>query len=110
MSYASILYFLFWAGAFALMMRFGCGAHVMGHGRGHEGHPSDLSSGSHDMSGMVAPETTVDPVCGMTIRTSEAKSLLHEGHAYYFCSQTCREKFEAAPDGFATRVNPTLLT
>ena len=31
MSWTSISYFLLWAAAFALMMRFGCGAHVFGH-------------------------------------------------------------------------------
>ncbi len=31
----SLIYFLIWGGLFFLMMRFGCGAHVMGHGHGH---------------------------------------------------------------------------
>jgi hypothetical protein len=26
---------LFWAGMFFVMMRFGCGAHIMGHGHHH---------------------------------------------------------------------------
>ena len=37
----SILYFLFWAGLFVVLMRFGCGAHVMGHGHHHDDSPSD---------------------------------------------------------------------
>jgi hypothetical protein len=31
MQLETVLYFLFWAGLFFVMMRFGCGAHVMGH-------------------------------------------------------------------------------
>ncbi|MCK9994604.1 MAG: hypothetical protein Dbin4_03124 [Alphaproteobacteria bacterium] len=30
----SLLYFALWAGLIFVMMRFGCGAHIMGHG-GH---------------------------------------------------------------------------
>ena len=29
------LYFLLWGAFFFVMMRFGCGAHIMGHGHGH---------------------------------------------------------------------------
>ena len=29
------LYFLLWGAFFFMMMRFGCGAHIMGHGHGH---------------------------------------------------------------------------
>ena len=31
----NILYLLLWAGVFFFMMRFGCGAHIMGHGHHH---------------------------------------------------------------------------
>ncbi len=31
-----VLYYGFWAGLFFLMMRFGCGAHIMGHHRHHD--------------------------------------------------------------------------
>ena len=30
-----ILYYVFWAGLFIVMMRFGCGAHIMGHSHHH---------------------------------------------------------------------------
>ena len=30
------LYFLLWGVFFLVMMRFGCGAHIMGHGHGHQ--------------------------------------------------------------------------
>lgn len=35
------LYFLLWGVFFLIMMRFGCGAHVMGHGHGHGGNKPD---------------------------------------------------------------------
>ena len=104
MSWQSVLYFLAWAGAFALMMRFGCGAHVMGHGHGHAG-PSGATGDAPQGDGMAAPEKAVDPVCGMPVRTAEAKTSAYQGQVYYFCSQNCREKFEAAPTSFATQSN-----
>lgn len=93
----TLLYFAVWAGLILLMMRFGCGAHVMGHGHGqHSGHGSDASN-DRDQPRWVPPETDVDPVCGKTVHTDKAKSAVHDGMVYYFCSRECRERFEAAP-------------
>ena len=39
----------------------------------------------------------MDPVCGKTVRTDKAKSLVYDGSVFYFCSRECRERFEAAP-------------
>lgn len=38
----------------------------------------------------------------MTIATPGAKSSIYLGKAYYFCSTTCREKFEATPQQWAS--------
>ncbi len=42
-----------------------------------------------------------DPVCGMDVdeKRAEAAGLAvrHDGHAYYFCAEECREKFQASP-------------
>ena len=43
------LYFLLWGAFFFVMMRFGCGAHIMGHGHGHRhgaNKPDEASSSS----------------------------------------------------------------
>ena len=94
---SSIVYFLFWGALIFLMMRFGCGAHVMGHGHRHRRrHRENAGNGG----GWVAPLRDTDPVCGMTVETSKSKPSLHLGHAYYFCSQNCREQFEAAPQAY----------
>ncbi len=89
----SIVYFLLWGGLIFLMMRFGCGAHVMGHGGHRHRH-------RHGGNGQLPPEKATDPVCGMTVETATAKSSARGGHIYYFCSQNCREKFEAAPETY----------
>ncbi|HUZ75794.1 MAG TPA: YHS domain-containing protein [Stellaceae bacterium] len=99
MQAGNVLYFLVLAGLFFLMMRFGCGAHVMGHGHHHGGSRSD--AGPDDNLRWVPPAKAVDPVCGMSVETAGAKSAVHEGQVYYFCAQNCREKFEAAPASFA---------
>ena len=44
---SSVLYFLVWALAFFVMMRFGCGSHVMGHGHHHGSSASDGGDSGH---------------------------------------------------------------
>ena len=55
-------------------------------------------------------ETTVtkvkDPVCGMTIAAeSAAGNIEYQGETYYFCSNSCKEKFEANPAQFVSPAN-----
>jgi len=47
-----------------------------------------------------------DPVCGMTVSDDSEHRHTHEGHAYRFCSNGCREKFAAAPDDYIEAVDP----
>jgi YHS domain-containing protein len=95
----TLLWFLLLGGLFFLMMRFGCGSHVMGHGQGqHAGHQGQ--GGSVPPAGAprwTPPRTEIDPVCGMTANTDGAKSSIHDGTAYYFCSAEHRLDFEADP-------------
>ena len=103
---ASVLYFLFWAGLFVVLMRLGCGSHVMGHGHHH----GDASSGgpkpSSDPTGRWAPPgKDVDPVCHMSVDTATAKTSVYGGHLYHFCSQDCRGKFESNPASYLTTAN-----
>jgi xanthine dehydrogenase accessory factor len=43
-----------------------------------------------------APETAVDPVCGMTVAVAGAKyHLVRDGADYYFCSPGCQETFRS---------------
>jgi Cu+-exporting ATPase len=42
-----------------------------------------------------------DPVCGMTVDPQSSRHRhTHAGHAYYFCSAGCRERFIADPEKF----------
>jgi len=44
---------------------------------------------------------TIDPVCGMQVRESEAPATCsHDGVNYYFCADRCRERFQANPERF----------
>ena len=51
-----------------------------------------------------SPQTTTtvkDPVCGMNVEPSTAKYKVdHAGKTYYFCCNSCREKFHAHPDEY----------
>lgn len=94
----ALLYFALWAGIIFLMMRLGCGAHVMGHGHGRaQGKGAHGTSGDADLH-WVPPAKDTDPVCGKTIPTDKAKPSVYDGNVFYFCSRECREVFEAAPD------------
>jgi YHS domain-containing protein len=96
----ALLYFALWAALIFLMMRFGCGAHIMGHGHGqHDGH-GKVASNDREGLHWEPPETDTDPVCGKTVPTQKAKSAVYEGSVYYFCSNECRERFEAAPQDY----------
>jgi P-type Cu+ transporter len=45
--------------------------------------------------------THTDPVCGMTIDESEAVGAhTHDGVTYYFCAESCLERFKASPQQF----------
>lgn len=45
--------------------------------------------------------TTSDPVCGMNVDPAEAAGRsIHLGQTYYFCSKSCKAKFDAAPEQF----------
>jgi YHS domain-containing protein len=96
-----LAYFIFWAGILFLMMRYGCGAHVMGHGRGKAKHgEEDPEIQNTEGLRWTPPDDDVDPVCGKTVSTETAKPSVHDGHVYYFCSRDCRERFEAAPEQY----------
>ncbi len=91
----ALIYFLVWAGLIFIMMRFGCGAHVMG-GHRHQAADDAPAPGEAPIR-WIPPETDVDPVCGKTVHTGTAKPSIYDGMVYYFCSRDCREQFEAAP-------------
>ena len=89
----SLLYFLFWAVIFYLMMNKGCGAHV----RNRRPDGKQQHKQANGELYWEPPVKDVDPVCRKTIFTEEAKSSVYHGQVYYFCSRECREVFEAAP-------------
>lgn len=93
---------LLFAAVFFLMMRFGCGAHMSGHGKhgGHD-HDSDSAHGKGDTA--FAPH--IDPVCGMEVPTEQGYGKMHDGQLYRFCSRTCLDKFEADPEQYMTATN-----
>jgi Cu+-exporting ATPase len=53
---------------------------------------------THDAS---QAREVLDPVCGMTIDPADAAGQTdYQGTTYYFCHQSCLERFRAAPDQF----------
>lgn len=93
MQLQNVIYFLVWAGLIYFMMRFGCGAHVIGHGHSQGGD----RGGDHAATPL---QRVVDPVCGRTVDTAAAKSSAYRGRIYYFDSPECRSAFEANPAAY----------
>jgi len=87
-----------WTGLFFVMMRFGCGTLLTGRTQKNASEYDPLATMETPELRWVPAEKDTDPVCKKTIATSTAKSCVHEGKVYYFCSRDCREIFEAAPD------------
>lgn len=45
--------------------------------------------------------TTKDPVCGMDVDTkSAAGQSEHQGKSFYFCSLSCKRKFDQNPEQY----------
>jgi hypothetical protein len=53
----------------------------------------------------------IDPVCAMQVRVADAPAqAMHDGRTFYFCSDRCREKFEADRDHYSRNNGPTAPT
>lgn len=91
-SLKSLVWLLIWGGLFFVMMRYGCGAHMMG---GH---------GSHGKHGDTKPGGNAkDLVCGMTVDSQQAAAAaVWQRRTYYFCSTSCRNQFEQAPEKYVS--------
>ncbi|HFE38073.1 MAG TPA: YHS domain-containing protein [Gammaproteobacteria bacterium] len=79
---------LIFAILFFLMMRYGCGAHMM-HGR-HE-------SEKHK------PKKFIDPVCNMAVKEDEGYGKMHDGELYRFCTKSCLNKFDDEPGRYLNK-------
>ena len=49
------------------------------------------------------PEKVKDPVCGMEIDKAKGP-VNHTGKSVYFCSDSCKKKFEAEPTKYVGKI------
>jgi Cu+-exporting ATPase len=50
----------------------------------------------------IMANTQRDPVCGMDVNPQDAAAKSqHQGQTYYFCSYSCKQKFEQNPTQYA---------
>ena len=77
--------FLIFAGVFYLIMRFGCGAHMI---HGHQQHAKKTE------------QKHIDPVCGMQVDPDQGYGITYERQLYRFCSRDCLDKFESEPEKY----------
>jgi len=83
----SLITLLIFAGLFYVMMRFGCGAHMIR--GGHRGNQDKTEN-----------SINVDPVCGMEVGIYEGYGKMHNETLYRFCSRKCLDTFESEPAKF----------
>jgi len=50
--------------------------------------------------------TSIDPVCGMTVKPTTAHRTTHDGQEVLFCSARCKDKFVANPGQYAKPAAP----
>jgi YHS domain-containing protein len=43
---------------------------------------------------MAGKGTSIDPVCGRTVAEASAESSEYRSRRYFFCSRSCRRRFE----------------
>jgi len=77
-----LLSFLLFAGLFYIMMRYGCGAHMI-HGHSH---------------GTTRTSKFHDPVCGMEVKADQGYGKVYGDIPYRFCSRSCLDKFDNNPE------------
>lgn len=82
-----LITFLIFAGLLYVMMRFGCGAHMIS--GGHHGHKEKTEN-----------KKNVDPVCGREVDIYEGYGKMHNETLYRFCSRNCLDTFESEPEKF----------
>lgn len=87
--------FLLFAVFFYLMMRFGCGAHMMhGHGHSKNGDTKNNHNGVRKYT---------DPVCDMEVETEQGYGKMYQGTLYRFCSRNCLDKFDVEPERYINK-------
>lgn len=87
-----------------------------GFGHGGDGHGAFDGDGDHrhhrdredddrrEAPWPEPPEAVVDPVSGTAVHTAGAMTSVYQGRAYYFASKENRDRFEAAPQDYANKV------
>ena len=61
-----------------------------------------MTGHDHGHPAAVTPAEVLDPVCGMTIAPDDAVGHVeHKGQTYYFCSTSCKTKFDNNPSQYA---------
>jgi YHS domain-containing protein len=59
-------------------------------------------SRAHQKINKEATKMAKDPVCGMDVEEQKAAGASqHKGRSYFFCSKSCKEKFDRNPEQYA---------
>ncbi|MEI9402170.1 heavy metal translocating P-type ATPase [Mesorhizobium argentiipisi] len=79
----------------------------MTHSDHHHHHAHGGACCSAKSTAPAADAVIRDPVCGMTVDPAAGKPTAeHGGRTFHFCSERCRTKFQAEPEGYLTATDP----
>lgn len=90
-----IVTLLIFAVFFYVMMRYGCGAHLI-HGKQNNHSPKQLKNEKTD---------SVDPVCGKSVAATQGYAKMYEDVTHRFCSRACLDEFESDPSKYPSVVS-----
>ncbi len=82
---------LFFAILFFIMMRWGCGSHMI---HGHGSHSNDRDADHNKY---------IDPVCNMEVKADKGYGKMYGGTLYRFCSRSCLDKFDIEPQRYISK-------
>ena len=85
-----IVTLLIFAVFFYVMMRYGCGAHLI-HGKQNNHSPKQLQNEKKD---------SIDPVCGKSVAAKQGYAKMHGDETHRFCSRACLDEFESHPSKY----------
>lgn len=80
---------------FYVMMRFGCGAHLVHGDQCHHGKEKHNAKSNHH----------IDPVCGKSVDPDNGYDLMHHQQLHHFCSKHCLEQFEHNPEKYTNKTS-----
>jgi len=61
---------------------------------------SIMIANAHENQVDSLQKVQIDPVCKMKVKANSSKNTIYNKTTYYFCSESCKQKFVAKPTNY----------